>query len=137
MADKTATYKVFEFLTGVLKPLGIKTYLQNRPIAVEDKLQSFLVVALPARLDTNIHGGELLQNRTTGTIYSFYRSKSDGTPNISGQTTQDGRVLDLFPMRGDYVECVKPVLLNRGYDDFGFHVSAIYFDIRVRRDIEI
>ena len=135
MADKTSTYKIFDFLTQQLKSLGVKVYLQNRPIAVEEKLQSFLVVTLPARLDTNVHGGELLQNRTIGTIYSFHRSKSDGTPNIGGQTNLDGSILDLFPMTGDFVDCVKPTLLNRGYDDFGFHVSAIYFDIRVRRDI--
>ena len=132
----TLTYKIFDFLTDTLKGLNQKIFLQNRPSAVDEKMQSFLVVSLPGRLETDIHGGEMIQNRTTGVIYAFYRGKSDGTPNIVGQTTLDGNVMSLFPMKGECVECVRPELLNRGFDDLGFHVSAIYFDIRVRRESE-
>lgn len=135
MQDNTSTYKIFDFLSTTLKKVNQKIYLQNRPSSVDEKMQSFLVVSLPGRLETGIHGGELLQNRTTGIIYAFYRCKSDGTPNISGQTSLDGNVLSLFPMKGEFVECVRPELLNRGFDDLGFHVSAIYFDIRVRREM--
>ena len=130
--NTTVTYQILNSLVKALKPLGVKTYLLNRPKKVDDKMESFIVVDLPVQLRRTTKGYDDYSYRTTGVIYAFVRAQTDGTPYIDRQTTFVKGITELFPIKDDIVECVDPSVLMRGLDETNFQVTTITFTLRTK-----
>lgn len=133
MANTTVTYQIFGSIVKALSGLKVKTYLQNRPKQVADKLDSFIVVDLPVTIQHATKGYDDYQYNTTAVIYAFSRAKTDGTPNIDKQTDLVRKISNCFPITDKYIECVNPRILLRGLDDkTDFHVTSITFSLRTK-----
>lgn len=134
MANNSVTYQMFNSLVNMVKPLGVKTYLQNRPRDKKyvDGIDKFLVIDIPTSIDNTCYGNDDYHYTTDGIIYALVRSHSDGTPNIDAQTSFVRSIFDLFPYKDEYVGCVNPSVLLRGLDDFGFQITTINFTLRTR-----
>lgn len=131
MANKSATYQMFNSVVGMLKGCKIKTYLSERP-KESPKMDDFAVVDFPVMIRRPYIGNDDFRYRTQGVIYLFCRAKNDGTPNIDRQTMLVRKVFDMFPYKDGVCECVNPAVLSRGSDEYGFQLTTITFTIRTR-----
>lgn len=131
-SNTTATFQILNSIVTALKPLGVKTYLLNRPKTVDDKMTQFVVIDLPTQILRTTKGYDDYNYRTTGVIYAFVRAKTDGTPNIDKQTQLVRSIAELFPLKDDIVRCVEPKVLMRGLDKTDFQVTTITFTLRTK-----
>lgn len=130
--NTTVTYQILNSLVTALKPLGVRTYLLNRPTKVDDKMDMFIVVDLPTQLRRTTKGYDDYSYLTTGVIYAFVRAQTDGTPFIDRQTSFVRSITELFPIADEKIECVNPAVLMRGLDETNFQVTTITFTLRTR-----
>lgn len=132
MKNTTVTYQVLNSIVKALKPLGVKMYLFNRPKKVDEKMDMFVVINLPAPIRHTTVGYDDYQYATTGAIFAFCRAQSDGTPNIDKQSRFTRELIELFPIHDEFVECVTPGVQILGLDETGFQVTLISFTLRTK-----
>lgn len=132
MANKTATYQMFNSVVAMLKSNKITAYLCDRPKEVPAKMSEFAVVDFPVALRRPYAGYDDFRYTTSCVIYLFVRAKNDGTPNIDKQTSLVRSICDMFPYTDSICECVKPVVRLRGSDDYGFQFTTITFTLRTK-----
>ena len=130
--NTTVTYQILNSLVKALKPLGVKTFLLNRPKKVDDKMDTFIVIDLPVQIRRPVKGYDDFRYRTTGVIYAFVRAQTDGSPMIDRQTSFVRSITELFPITDEIVECVNPSVLMRGLDETNFQVTTITFTLRTK-----
>lgn len=133
MANETPIYKMLDTVTKAVSSLGIPAYPLNRPDKVAESVKSFVVVDVPVRSRNLAHGDDGFLDILIGIVYVFHKCKSDGTPNIDGQTRLVESVRELFPIKGDSCECVRPRYLYDGGDGYGYQVTSLMFDIRLKK----
>lgn len=135
MAKESPTYRILDTLSSKINGLGIPVHLLTRPKEVKESVKSFALIELPTRSQNLVHGDDGFRDEQSGVVFLFFRSKTDGTPNIAGQTTLTSNVVKLFPVKDEEngVACVKPRVLLSGSDEYGFQVTSILFDIRVNK----
>ncbi len=131
MAENSLTYKVFEIMGSRLKSIGCSYYLQDRPLNIPEKTDRFVVLRISGRLYDRTKGFKGSGKTTSGLIYAFQRSKSDGTPNIKKLTSLERDVMNLFPISETGVCCTHPRWLSGVSDGYGFNMSSIIFDVRI------
>jgi hypothetical protein len=134
MANDTPTYRLLKLLSEKVGSLGVVVHLMNRPKTVAETVKSFVVVSLPTRWHNTVHGDDGFRDELEGLLHIFYKCKSDGTPNIDGQTALVRNAVKLFPIKGDGAECVRPRQLVNGYDGYGYQVTSVMFDIRLNKN---
>ena len=132
--NNTPAYRLFRLLTEKIGGLKQTVYFLNRPKTVAESVKSFLVVSLPTQWHNTVHGDDGFRDEMTGILHIFYKCKNDGTPNIDGQTALVKSVVDLFPIKGDGAECVRPRQLVNGDDGYGYQVTSVMFDIRLNKN---
>lgn len=130
--NTTVTYQILNSIVTAVKPLGVKTFVLNRPKKVDEKMDKFIVVDLPSQLRRSTKGYDDYCYTTTGIIYAFVRAQTDGTPFIDRQTQFVRSIFELFPITDAKIECVNPVTLMRGLDETNFQVTTITFSLRTR-----
>ena len=133
MANETPIYKALSTLVKAVSGLGIPAHPLNRPDKVAESVKSFAVVDIPVRSRNLAHGDDGFLDVLTGVVYVFHKCKSDGTPNIDGQTALVEKVRGLFPVKSDSCECVRPRYLYDGKDGYGYQVTSLMFDIRIKK----
>lgn len=134
MANDTPTYKLLRLLSDRLSGLGVPVHFLNRPKTVAETVKSFVVVSLPTQWHNTVHGDDGFRDELEGLLHVFHKCKSDGTPNIDGQTSLVKNVLKIFPVKGDGAECVRPRQLVNGDDGYGYQVTSVMFDIRLNKN---
>lgn len=130
--NPTVTYQILNSIVEALKPLGVKTYLFNRPNKVAEKLDKFIVIDILSDLQRTTVGYDDYQYSTLGGIYALCRAQSDGTPNIDRQTSFVRSIYELFPIHDSIVECVNPSVRFLGLDETNFQVTFIPFTLRTK-----
>lgn len=132
MANKSATYQLLNSVVNMLKGCKVKTYLLERPKETPTKLSEFAVIDLPLALRRPYVGYDDFRYTTTCVIYLFCRAKNDGTPNIEAQSTLVRKVFECFPYTDAVCECVRPEVLHKGADEYGFQMTTVTFTLRTK-----
>lgn len=132
MANKSATYQMFNSVITMLNGCGVKCYISDRPKETPAKMSEFAVVAFPVMIRRPYIGYDDFRYTTKGIIYLFCRAKNDGTPNIDKQTALVRKVFAQFPYKDEICECVNPTVLMEGADDYGFQVTTVTFVLRTK-----
>ena len=125
-------YQIHNDLVAALKPLGKKVFL-DRPKTLASEQHDFIVVRVETGIHSMIKGGVNVYTDCYGTFTVFCKAKSDGTLNIVSQSTLVQQVVDLFPIVGENISAVNPVILMQGEDGYGFHATQITFRIRYKQ----
>lgn len=127
-------YSIYADLVNAIKNVvGVSNvYLKDRPKQTNGTTPKsrFVVIDLPARLRDQVVGYRQTYVTSSGILYLFSQAKSNGTLelNATGELVDD--ILALFPINGENVSAVKPVVQMTGYDDNGFQVTTVTFDLR-------
>ena len=128
----TMIYRIYYDLVAALKPLGKKVFL-DRPKTLASEQNDFIVVRVATSIRNTIKGGINVNSGCYGTFTVFCKEKSDGTLNIGAQSALAQQVIDLFPIVGESISAVNPVILMQGEDGYGFHATQITFRIRYKQ----
>ena len=132
MARKSVLYKMYEDLVTAMKGVIEEKYIfTDRPKLSDDRpLKKFAVINLPLNISDYVIGNKKTMLTTGGVFYLFTAETKVGTLdlNLSGNFVDD--VIDLFPISGETIVAVNPVILMRGSDKQGFQVTTISFDLR-------
>lgn len=113
------------------------TYLQDRPKATDDRINSYILVELPTSLRSGVlDTGNSGYNDFTSTcrITLFVRNRTRaGNINEIDVNSVDSKVksiLSLFPVCDDKVQITSPAVLLSGDDESGFHYVFIQARLR-------
>lgn len=95
-------------------------------------MDKFVVVSLPINFEDYVIGDKKTLLESAGIIYLFTLGRKNGSLDLNktGEFADD--VMSLFPLKGKYIVCTKPVLQLKGEDDNGYQVVTITFDLRCR-----
>lgn len=128
MANKPLTYRIFDDLTNAVASFS-PVYI-GRPKTTSKSMSYFIAVSLPAKISDTVAGNTDFSLATTGVYDIYVKAKTDSTMNVNSQTQLTEKVKELFPIKGNVIRATKPVVRFMGYDDYGFNVTRIMFDIR-------
>jgi len=125
-------YKIYNDLVAALRPLGKKVFL-DRPKTLASEQHDFIVVRVETAIHATIKGGINVNSDCYGTFTVYCKAKSDGTLNIGAQSALTQQIIDLFPIVGESISAVNPMILMQGEDGYGFHATQITFRIRYKQ----
>lgn len=133
---KSTIYNIFNDLVTAVKPIvGSKyVFLKDRP-KIKDgdvPMEKFIVVDLPISIDDYVIGGKKTYLTTSGVFYLFTQSRSNDTLDVNVMGDYVDAIVNLFPIKGDYMVASNPVVRMTGSDGQGFQVSTITFDLHSR-----
>lgn len=131
---KTLYYDVARIVKGVCD----KTYYQDRPTAIDEKVNSYLVISLPSNIVNNEldpRGG--YRDYTTTLLLEVYVRDKMAASNPIGinLNTMDDKVSDLLlfiPFETANIQVTRPEIVMQGNDDSGFHVTLIRARLRTK-----
>lgn len=133
---KSTLYNIYNDLVKAVKPIvGSKyVFLKDRPKTKEGEvpMEKFVVVDLPVSIDDYVIGGKKTYLTTSGVFYLFTQARSNDTLDVNVMGDLVDNVVNLFPIKGDYVVASNPVVRMTGSDGMGFQVSTISFDLHSR-----
>lgn len=124
---KTLYYDVARVVKGVCD----KTYYQDRPTSVDEKIDSYLVISLPSAVRNREigDGGEYSDYTTTLLLEVYVRDKmSASNPvgiDLKTMDEKEQAVFALFPISTGSLSVTEPELVLEDNDDSGFHVALI------------
>lgn len=128
-------YNIFNSLSQAVTATGVENvFLSNRPKVYDKDMGSFVVIALPARVRRAVKGNDDFVCATNGVFNVGVAAKENGTPNIKKQADLVQKFMNLFPISDDYISATNPTIMLRGFDETGFHVTSIYFDVRTKEN---
>lgn len=134
MEVKQLYYDMAKAVKGICE----KTYYQDRPSAVDEKIDSYIVVGLPSSVYNNEIGqkGEYNDYETTAQVEVYVRdSVSSSNPkavNLQVMSEKVAKVLALFPIVGTHVVLTRPRITLQDSDGNGFHCTIVQCKLRTR-----
>lgn len=130
---------IYYSLAAQIKGICDKAYYQDRPKAVKDRPNSYIVISLPSNIRNMEIGqrGEYNDYHTTAQIEIYVKDKqSSNNPNAVDINMMDDKVtkvLELFPIKDGKIVVTKPVItLDNVSDGDGFHVTFIQGNLRTK-----
>ena len=97
----------------------------SRP-EVHDKMNDFVIVDFPNRVYDNIGFGN-----TNCVIELHARDRASG-PNMPLLSSMQEMVYERLPIDNEVCTIYRPVPVNAGADDVGFHSILIYCKVRIK-----
>ncbi len=125
-------------MASAVKGLCDKTYYQDRPTSVDERIASYLVIAFPSavvnrELDPS---GAYNDYTTTVLLYVYVRDRmSASNPAAIDLAVMDEKVsaaMKVFPVDNDLFRVVRPELVMQVNDGSGFHVAIIRARLRTK-----
>jgi len=133
---KSTIYNIYNDLVNAIKPIVGTSYvfLKDRPKISTDNvaMKKFAVVDLPVSIDDYVIGGRKTYLTTSGLYYLFAQARKNDTLDVNAMGALVDEVVDLFPIKGDYVIASNPVVRMTGSDGQGFQVTTVSFDIHTK-----
>ena len=114
------TEVLYRAMEGVSKNIFL-----SRP-EVHDKMNDFVIVDFPNRVYDNIGFGN-----TNCVIELHARDRANG-PNMPLLSSMQEMVYERLPIDNDVCTIYRPVPVNVGADDVGFHSILIYCKVRIK-----
>ena len=132
------SYKdILQDLYTAVKDICQKTYLQDRPKSISDKIDSYAVIAAPFRIYNRVMESRFDYDymRTTVQIAIFVRNRTNAANldqvNINAIDEKVKALMEKFPIKGSRVMCDKPSMLAGGDDESGFHYVLVHASLRI------
>lgn len=131
---KTLYYDVGNAVKGVC----VRVYAHDRPKAVSDRPDSYIVVVFPSVILNNEMNSEGTFNdyTTTAQIEIYVRNKvsakNPGAFDVSAVSEKVGAVMKKFPISTDNIIVTKPRVTLQTDDGDGFSVTIVQGQLRTR-----
>ncbi len=125
-------------VSGAIKGICDKTYYQDRPTSVDERINSYAVVSLPSAIVNNEmdQSGAYRDFTTTVIIEVYVRDNmSASNPigiNLKVMQEKVQSVLGKFPIDTSSVLVSRPELVMQDNDGTGFHVTLIRARLRTK-----
>lgn len=130
--------EIYYDIGNALKGVCDKVYARSRPKAVDERVGSYLVVALPYRIRNGEMDPEGRYNdfETTAQIEVYVRDRvSAKNPNgadVVAMSEKVGEVMRRFPIATERMVARRPRVTLEGDDGDGFGVAVVQADVRTR-----
>jgi hypothetical protein len=126
------SYTVLMDLYNAVAGISDNIFVTNRPTSVDEKMNDFIVVALPVRMRTQTYGYEHYVEKTTGRIILYVRDKTNGIPNMARMQSMIDATAKIFPINTENIGCYRPSVVDSGSDDNGFHTYIFQFSLIIK-----
>lgn len=121
-----------------MKGIGDRLYCQDRPTAVDSRINSYVVISIPSAIVNNEidPSGAYNDYSTTVLIEVYVRNKmSAKNPVGVDLDTMDEKVsnvMRLLPYENKGVQVTRPEIVMQSDDGSGFHVTLIRATLRTK-----
>ena len=133
MAKQTTIAKMYNDLVNALDGIVERKFIfPQRPDIKDadlDAMPKYIVVEIPVAISDMAIGNHKFHLTTTGVFYLISKAKKNMTYNVNSLSDFTEEVTDKFPISGEYIAAVNPVVLATGVDEFGYQIVTITFDI--------
>lgn len=125
-------------VSGAIKGICDKTYYQDRPTSVDERINSYAVISLPSAIVNNeMDPSGAYRDFTTTVIIEVYvrDNMSASNPigiNLKVMQEKVQSVLEKFPIDTSSVLVSRPELVMQDNDGTGFHVTLIRARLRTK-----
>lgn len=125
-------------IASVVKGICDKTYYQDRPSSVDERLGSYLVISFPSAIVNNelSPDGSYNDYTTTVLLEVYVRDKmcaSNPTGiDLAAMETKLSALLKSFPIDDKHFYVTRPELVMQSNDNSGFHVAVIRAKLRTK-----
>lgn len=130
--------EIYYDIGNALKGVCEKVYARSRPKAVDERVGSYMVVALPYRIRNGEMDPEGRYNdwATTVQIEVYVRdrvsSKNPNGADVVAMSEKVGEVMRRFPIVTERIVARRPRVTLEGDDGDGFGVAVVQADVRTR-----
>lgn len=129
--------EILQSMYLAVEGIADKVYLQDRPKATDDRINSYIVVELPSGLasgviDAGVSDYDDYTSTCRFTLFVRNRARA-GNINEIDITSVDSKMkalLGIFPIADDNVQITTPTIVLSGDDESGFHY--IFIQARLR-----
>lgn len=121
-----------------MKGIGDRLYCQDRPTAVDTRINSYVVISLPSVIANNEMdpSGAYNDYSTTVLIEVYVRDKmSSKNPiciDLNAMDEKVSMVMRLLPYESKGVQVTRPEVVMQSNDGSGFHVTLIRAMLRTK-----
>lgn len=99
-------------------------YTSERPKAVGENVNEFIVISLPVMLYNKTYGTGFGMTSSYARIKIYVRDYN-GLEMTARLDELIGQVVDKFPIVRDFITMIRPRVVLSGSDGYGFHVATI------------
>lgn len=119
-----------------MKGICDKIYPKNRPLSVDERVNSYIVVRLPSGIYNQEIGYGYNDFTTTAQIEVYVRNRtSSKSPNgfdVATTSKKVKEVMDRFPISTGNIIVARPVITFQSDDGDGFDVTIIQGKLRTK-----
>lgn len=129
---------LFYGVAGVVKNVCDKTYYQDRPTSIDQRVNSYLVISMPSSIvNQELNPNGEYNDYTTTVLLEVYVRDQMSAKNPVGvdlrlMDEKVTKVLSLFPISTDKIFVTRPEIVMQDNDDSGFHVTLIRARLRTK-----
>lgn len=117
---------------GLGKLVSDNVFTGNRPQAMPEQMQDFVVVSIPNRLESSTYGGGYGVTSGYCNIEIFVKLKAKGMENQPKISKMLDNLLDALPYTDNVVQVSKPTVALRGSDGLGFSAVLVRTEIIIK-----
>lgn len=129
---------LFYGISGAAKGVCDKTYYQDRPTSIDQRVNSYLVISMPSSIvNQELNPNGEYNDYTTTVLLEVYVRDQMSAKNPVGvdlrlMDEKVTKVLSLFPISTDKIFVTRPEIVMQDNDDSGFHVTLIRARLRTK-----
>lgn len=129
---------LFYDIAGAVKDVCDKTFYQDRPTSIDQRVNSYLVISIPSSVvNQEINPNGEYSDYTTTVLLEVYVRDRMSAKNPVGvdlklMDEKVTKVLSLFPINTDKIFVTRPEIVMQDNDDSGFHVTLIRARLRTK-----
>ena len=121
--------QTIQALHEALAPVTANRFLYDRPKAINDKMDEFLIISLPYAIVRQVYGAGYGSMKTICDIELFTRNIGISEIDINQMDKLIQATENLFPVVHKNVRAFKPRIVFTNSDNNGFHSTLIQADI--------
>jgi hypothetical protein len=129
--------EILKSMYDAVEGIADKTYLQDRPKATDDRINSYIVVELPSNLssgviDAGVSDYDDYTSTCRFTLFVRNRTRAGNINEIDINKVDAlmTSLLNIFPVADGHVQITSPSVVLSGDDESGFHY--IFIQARLR-----
>ena len=125
-------------LAGAVKGICDKTYYQDRPTSIDERIDSYAVISLPSAIVNNEldPSGSYNDFTTTVLLEVFVRDNMSACNpigiNLKVMEEKVQKIVKIFPIDTDTIFVTRPEIVMQDNDGSGFHVTLIRARLRTK-----
>ena len=134
---KSTIARMYEDLVNAVDGIVERKYIftGGRPDIKEadiDTMKKYIVIEIPVNIEDIAVGNHKFHLTTSGVFYLISKAKKNRTYNINALSDFVDEVTDLFPVKGEFIAAVNPIVLATGMDEYGYQIATVTFDIHTK-----